>query len=124
MTLRRDDFGRKIVEAEIVKDGTPTVRMKPHIGTLLSSSYHIALRELKRLEEKVEAGGTLDYNELRKYRMLTQSTVELAKEERAQDAAKDPSKMDIEVLLAKAEEARKILGGESDEVRTLPKEES
>lgn len=120
MGLDPDDVRGKIVTP---REEPPKVRMRPHIQVLLESSYHIAFMELNRLREKA-IKGPLTYEELRAYRTLTQTTTELAKEERAQDASKDPGADDDEKLLLKGQQALKVLKGENDEVFAVPEEES
>jgi hypothetical protein len=83
----------------------PEVRLKPHIGVLLGSSYNIIHQELNRLTEK-QANFQLDEEELRRFVKLADATVKLAREEREQETRDDPGSYSDEELLVAADTAR------------------
>lgn len=90
------------------KKASSVVVRKPHISSLLSEGYGIAQAELRRLTEKVEAE-TLDPSEVQKFYKLMDVVIKAAKEEREQLKDERAEDMDIEDLLERAEEAKRIL---------------
>jgi hypothetical protein len=80
---------------------------------LLRSNYHTTWRELRRLEDIAEERA-LSLEEQRKHKILSEILVSLAKEERAQEKAANPSSLDNDELMEKMKEAMKVLSdGES-----------
>lgn len=87
----------------------PSVRVKPHINTLLGDAYSILQMELERLREKLEGGQELSPAEAAKFTRYSDALAKLAREEREQEAKSDPAQYDMDTLLKKAREAEAIL---------------
>lgn len=82
---------------------------KPHISSLLSEGYGIAHIELRRLTEQVETE-SLDASQVQKYYKQMDIVIKAAKEERAQMAQDQIEDLELEDLLERAEQAKKVLG--------------
>lgn len=92
------------------KGQKPTIRVKPHIGTLLWDSYTVLAHEIRRLKEKAESGEALNQEEARRLHKHIESLARLASEERKQEAGTNTEELDDAELLALSDKAKKVLG--------------
>lgn len=110
--IKKDSFNK---DTQLVTRGTfkPSVRLKPHINELMDSAYHTLQDQLGRLRERSEAGAVLDGKEVRKFAALVDSVAKLARVERENAKAFDPSTLDDKELLEYTEKAMKLLNKEN-----------
>lgn len=87
----------------------PSIRVRPHIGTMLGDSYVILHTELQNLLEIQQSGQGLSPRDTNKFKALVESLTRLAKEEREQEAKNDPSLLPDDKLLELAQEAYTVL---------------
>ena len=89
---------------------SPSTRMRPHIGVMLSDAYTVIAEEFRVLRDRVENGQELSPSEARKFAALADTMAKLAREEREQEKKTDPSHLSDEALLEMLEQAREALG--------------
>jgi len=104
--LSKDSVRGTVVHAS---NFSPSVRMRPHIGVMLSDAYTVIAEEFRTLRHRVESGDELSPSEARKFAALADTMAKLAREEREQEKRSDPSDLSDEALLDMLEQARETL---------------
>jgi len=99
----------------IVKSRNLRVSTRPNLGTLLSDAYAVVASEMRAMRDQTAQGGELDREQAKKFSLLGDTCVRLMREEREQALLHDPAEMDDTQLLEAVAEAKKLLGGESDD---------
>lgn len=94
------------------KRGTIATQVKrPHVAATLGTIDNILWSELKKLEEVVANGKKLDEDELRRLRYLSEIAHDQMKETREQEKHEKLEELSDVELMAKVEEAKRLLGG-------------
>lgn len=88
---------------------SPLALRRPHIGAMLTDAYTVASAELAAMRRQVANGQQLDWIETKRFQILVEQLVRLAKEERDQNAEEDLSALSDEELVARAQAARAVL---------------
>ncbi len=99
----------------LVKSRNFRVSTRPNLGTLLSDAYAVVAAEMRNMRDHTAQGGELDREQAKKFSLLGDTCVRLMREEREQALLHDPAEMDDTQLLEAVAEAKKLLGGESDD---------
>ena len=99
----------------MVKSRNFRVSTRPNLGTLLSDAYAVVAAEMRNMRDHTAQGGELDREQAKKFSLLGDTCVRLMREEREQALLHDPAEMDDTQLLEAVAEAKKLLGGESDD---------
>jgi hypothetical protein len=89
---------------------SPSARMRPHIGVMLSDAYTVIAEEFRSMRTRVEMGEELSPSEARKFSALADTMTKLAREEREQEKKTDPAALSDDALLEMLESAREALG--------------
>ncbi len=84
---------------------------RPHVAATLSTIDNILWSELKTLESVVANGQTLDEEQLRRFRYLSEIAHAQMKETRDQEKHEKLEELSDAELLQRAREAEKFLGG-------------
>ncbi len=99
----------------IVKSRNLRVTTRPNLGAMLSDAYAVVAAEMRAMRDHTAEGGQLDREQAKKFSLLGDTCVRLMREEREQALLHDPAEMDDTQLLEAVAEAKKLLGGESDD---------
>ena len=91
------------------------VTTRPNLGAMLSDAYAVVAAEMRAMRDQTAQGGELDREQAKKFSLLGDTCVRLMREEREQALLHDPAEMDDTQLLEAVAEAKKLLGGDSDE---------
>lgn len=112
MSDQNSGISKDMVRGEVVRyTGTePSVRLKPHIGTMLADAYTVISETFRQCRDKVMNGEPLDREERMTFVKFTDAFTKLAKEEREQEKRDDPAKLSDVELVQLVEKARKVLG--------------
>ncbi len=109
--MKPSGLGKKSLRGTIVAPKfTPSVRLKPHIGLILSDAYTVIAEEFRALRTRVEEGRALSPEETRKFVQMADTVAKLAREEREQEKRSDPGELSDEALLEMLEQAKEALG--------------
>ena len=108
--IKKGDFNTDI---KLVTEGkfTPSARLMPHINEIMGNAYHVLNDQLKALRRRSEQGVEMDDKDVRKFSSLVESASKLARTERENAKAFDPSKLDDKELLEYLDKAKELLGG-------------
>lgn len=99
--------GRKLVSVSV----RPRIKARPHVEAMLAKAYYVIDESLNAIADKVRQGRRLDREEVNVFAKMAETLSRLTKEEREQEKAADPTALSDEELLARAEEAKRLLKG-------------